>query len=319
MNLQLNQKQAINETFLKKTFSKKYYLDSQGKDKLADNGDGENDTSGDDAKSVHSSHKSQASGFAKSKASYAATIPKVKKYLQEYLPEFIDYDKSRDDPSYFELKFSPNPETGKVDKRMEAQTSFPMTCMDHMCHYFDTATETGRQDVMDRKQQVKHGKEFVLSIEYMIRTIQTFHLELTSGVFNPVCGVVVFSPVIPGPCGLYRCVDISHNKTCWYFDIVNAELTDTGLVSGHLHIAEVHILTYAAILSRLLEEYGKSQERERLEQAILAAESDNFGGAGSEYNSDNGEEYVVITQEYQVQVTVISVIFDHMVTINLCI
>ena len=107
--------------YLKKMFPKQYYLDSQGKDKLADSNGGENGTGNgpDDAKSVHSAHKSQVSGIAKSEASYAATaLPEVAKYWWEYLPEFIDYDKSRDgpvtyvfekthdNPSYFELKFS---------------------------------------------------------------------------------------------------------------------------------------------------------------------------------------------------------------------
>ena len=60
--------------YLKKMFPKQYYLDSQGKDKLADSNGGENGTGNgpDDAKSVHSAHKSQVSGIAKSEASYAA-------------------------------------------------------------------------------------------------------------------------------------------------------------------------------------------------------------------------------------------------------
>ena len=128
----------------------------------------------------------------------------------------------------------------------------------------------------------------LLSIECMIRTTQT------SGVFNFVCG-------------LYRCADISQNKACcWYFDIVNAEAIEAGLVLGHLHIAEDHILAYAAISSRLLEEYGKSQERQRVEQGILAAESDNFGGAGSEIIVIMVKNMFVIAQEYQAQGAVVS-------------
>lgn len=58
------------ERYLKKMFPKRYYLDSQGEDKWADNDaqGGENGgRSGDDAKSDCGRHKSQVSGIIRCK------------------------------------------------------------------------------------------------------------------------------------------------------------------------------------------------------------------------------------------------------------
>ena len=54
-----------------------------------------------------------------------------------------------------------------------------------------------------------------------------------------------------GPCGLYRCSDALRDEARnWYFEVINASPSETGLVLGNLRIAEDRVLSYSTILKQ---------------------------------------------------------------------
>ena len=104
---------------------------------------------------------------------------------------------------------------------------------------------TGRQRLMTRDQQ--GSNESVFSLGYILRMLQLFDFELANAVYNGAFSLGGLLPVIPGPCGLYRASDLLQDKVRdSYFNVVNEEPSNTGLVLGNLRIAEDRILTYDA-------------------------------------------------------------------------
>lgn len=113
---------------------------------------------------------------------------------------------------------------------------------------------TGRQRLMTRCQQ--GSGESIFSFGYILRMLQLFDFELANAVYNGAFSLGGLLPVIPGPCGLYRASDLlqDHVRES-YFNVVNEEPINTGLVLGNLRIAEDRILTYYAATKTKDEKY----------------------------------------------------------------
>ena len=140
----------------------------------------------------------------------------------------------------------------------DAFTLFHKSCLYHLIRHMDnnkkTAVCTGRQRVMTKKQQ--GTDESMFSLSSILRNVQLFDFESSNALYNGAFSIVGFLPVVPGPCGLYRAeVLLKDEVRYWYFDIVNQEPSETGLVLGNLRIAEDRILSYSVIL-RGQEEYN---------------------------------------------------------------
>jgi cellulose synthase/poly-beta-1,6-N-acetylglucosamine synthase-like glycosyltransferase len=113
---------------------------------------------------------------------------------------------------------------------------------------------TGRQRLMMRDQQ--GSNESIFSFGCILRMIQLFDFEYANAGYNGAFSLGGLLPVIPGPCGLYRASDILQNKVRnSYFDVVNKEPSETGLIEGNLRIAEDRILTYYAVTKTEEERY----------------------------------------------------------------
>jgi chitin synthase len=130
-------------------------------------------------------------------------------------------------------------------------TMYHKACLYHLVNHMDnnekTAVCTGRQRVMSRDMQ--GSNENILSLSSILRDVQLFDFESSNAVYNGAFSIVGFLPVIPGPCGLYRSsILLKDEVRYWYFDLVNKEPTETGLVLGNLRIAEDRILSYSVLL-----------------------------------------------------------------------
>ena len=65
---------------------------------------------------------------------------------------------------------------------------------------------TGRQRAMSRRQQGLRDREWVLSMDYILRQTQRCDFELSTCVYNPAFGLFGFLPVVPGMCYTFICV-----------------------------------------------------------------------------------------------------------------
>ena len=133
----------------------------------------------------------------------------------------------------------------------DAFTMFHKACLYHLVSHMEknpkTAVCTGRQRVMSKQQQGTN--ELTLSLSTILRNVQLFDFESSNALYNGAFSIVGFLPVVPGPCGLYRAnILLKDEVRYWYFDIVNQEPSQTGLVLGNLRIAEDRILSYSVIL-----------------------------------------------------------------------
>ena len=135
----------------------------------------------------------------------------------------------------------------------DAFTIFDLKCLYYLVNYLEKNPKccacTGRQRAMSRRQQGLRGREWMLSMDYILRMTQRCDFELSTCVYNPAFSIFGFLPVIPGPCGMYRCEDaLQDDARNWYFDVINATPNETGLILGNLKIAEDRVLSYASIL-----------------------------------------------------------------------
>ena len=122
--------------------------------------------------------------------------------------------------------------------------------LDHNKHLSGT---TGRQRVMVRDQQ--GSKESIFSFGCILRMIQMCDFEFANAVYNGAFSLGGLLPVLPGPCGMYT-TDILQDKVRdAYFDVVNKEPSETGLIEGNLKIAEDRILTYYSVTKTSEERY----------------------------------------------------------------
>ena len=133
----------------------------------------------------------------------------------------------------------------------DAGTNFHNSCLYHLINKMDknpsVSVTTGRARVMSKKQQGTNESMFSLST--LLRQAQIFEFENVNSMYNGAFSLGGCLPVIPGPCGLYRASDILQNSARdWYFNIVNQEPSQTGIVLGNLRIAEDRILSYSVIL-----------------------------------------------------------------------
>ena len=133
----------------------------------------------------------------------------------------------------------------------DAFTIFHKACLYHLINHMDnnskTSVATGRQRVMTKEQQGTNEDYF--SLGTLLRMVQLFDFETSNTLYNGAFSLGGCLPVVPGPCGLYRSSDmLQNNVRDWYFDIVNEEPSETGIVLGNLRIAEDRILSYSAVL-----------------------------------------------------------------------
>ncbi len=132
----------------------------------------------------------------------------------------------------------------------DAFTLYSESCLWHLIRMLDAdpklSAVTGRQRLMTREQQ--GSGESVFSFGNILRKIQLFDFELANAVYNGAFHIGGLLPVIPGPCGIYRrkyiLQDAVRNA---YFEVVNKNPDETGLIVGNLKIAEDRLLTFLSV------------------------------------------------------------------------
>ena len=105
---------------------------------------------------------------------------------------------------------------------------------------------TGRQRVMTRGMQ--ESNEHLLSFTTWFRLAIMYDYEASFACFMGAFALSGFLPVIPGPCGLYRRRYLEGTPLHEYFELLEKEPSETGIIQGNLRIAEDRVLTYAPLL-----------------------------------------------------------------------
>jgi hypothetical protein len=65
---------------------------------------------------------------------------------------------------------------------------------------------------------------------------------------KPAFSAIGFMPVLPGPCGLFRYHEIKGGAIDRYFNFVQRDVEEMGMVEGNLTIAEDRILSLEACI-----------------------------------------------------------------------
>lgn len=106
---------------------------------------------------------------------------------------------------------------------------------------------TGRQRLMSRSQQ---GSQVgMVSLGNMLSLVQLYDFESSNVIYNGAFSLGGLLPVIPGPCGLYRASNLLDDDVRnYYFETVNKDPDQTGMVLGNLRIAEDRIISYASVM-----------------------------------------------------------------------
>jgi hypothetical protein len=123
-----------------------------------------------------------------------------------------------------------------------------------------TSAVCGRQRVMSAYLQNKgtekprSGELLARPTEYMLRQVQTYDFEADHPVSKAAFDFLGWLPVLPGPCGMYRFEDLCEStekhplsRRDKYFELVNRESEDCGLVLSNLKIAEDRIPSLYAV------------------------------------------------------------------------
>ena len=106
---------------------------------------------------------------------------------------------------------------------------------------------TGRQRLMSRTQQNSDVGTF--SLGNMLSLVQLYDFESSNVIYNGAFSLGGLLPVVPGPCGLYRADNLLDDRVRgYYFETVNKDPDQTGMVLGNLKIAEDRILSNAAVI-----------------------------------------------------------------------
>jgi chitin synthase len=128
-------------------------------------------------------------------------------------------------------------------------TLFDENCLLNLLEYIERHNEvsgvTGRQRVMSQDQQ-EINYESYKGMWY--RAGQAYDYESSISSFQGSFSLFGMLPVLPGPCGLYRYSDIKGECLDYYFDMINNNGPESGIVIGNLLIAEDRILSFAASL-----------------------------------------------------------------------
>ena len=137
----------------------------------------------------------------------------------------------------------------------DAFTMYNNWCLYHLVRSLDTHSKmvavTGRQRLMSKKQQ--GSNEGFFSLDKILRDVQLYDFESSNVIYNGAFSLGGLLPVIPGPCGLHRASNILNDRVRgYYFDMVNKDPDQTGLVMGNLRIAEDRILTYAVVFLSMI-------------------------------------------------------------------
>lgn len=128
----------------------------------------------------------------------------------------------------------------------DAFTLFRKECLWHLLKELDRdkklAGVTGRQRVMTKEQQ--GTTEGIFSLAHWLRMLQLYDFETANSVYNGAFSMGGYLPVVPGPCGLYRRGDLEQKTVRKsYFDVVNRNPDEAGLLLNNVQIAEDRVLT----------------------------------------------------------------------------
>lgn len=128
-------------------------------------------------------------------------------------------------------------------------TLYAENCLINLIEYMErhenVAGATGRQRVMSQDMQDINYESYK---GMWYRAGQAFDYESSISSFQGSFSLFGMLPVLPGPCGLYRYSDIKGPCLDYYFDVVNNNGPESGLIMGNLLLAEDRILSFAASL-----------------------------------------------------------------------
>ncbi len=135
---------------------------------------------------------------------------------------------------------------GKYLLLTDAFTLYSKNCLYYLVNDLDKNQNlsgiTGRQRLMTREQQ--GCKESAFSFAFILRMIQLYDFEYSNAGYNGGFALGGYMPVIPGPCGLYRASDILQNNVrLSYFNLINAEPCETGILLANVKTAEDRVLS----------------------------------------------------------------------------
>eukprot|EP01047_Picozoa_sp_COSAG01_P003654 COSAG01_NODE_110_length_25904_cov_154.158806_16_plen_1636_part_00 len=134
----------------------------------------------------------------------------------------------------------------------DVATTFDKKCIKKLVEYMDSnpsvSAVCGRQRAMSPQDQGDNSKTKLEEwIATMLRHYQVAEFEADGSVSKRVWDFLGFHPVIPGPCGLYRCEQLADKRADEYFKIVENVSQNVTLFLANLKIAEDRIPSLLAV------------------------------------------------------------------------
>lgn len=135
----------------------------------------------------------------------------------------------------------------------DAGTLYAPFCLAELIHHMQAnpraAAATAHQRIMAKADQLdpQRGTAEPL-VASLLRDIQCYDFESGLVVFNGTHALAGFLPVVPGPCGLFRCAALSNDIIERVRRICTSPAEQDGLIVANLKIAEDRILSYLLVL-----------------------------------------------------------------------
>jgi hypothetical protein len=133
-------------------------------------------------------------------------------------------------------------------------TLYAPFCLAELLHHCDAnplcAAATGHQRIMHKSDQSDPASvEAETFFQSFLRSVQGYDFESGLCVFNGMHALAKFLPVVPGPCGLFRCAALTDDIIGRVRTICSSAPERDSLVQANLKIAEDRILSYLVLLT----------------------------------------------------------------------
>eukprot|EP01048_Picozoa_sp_COSAG05_P020657 COSAG05_NODE_3566_length_1987_cov_1.358581_1_plen_196_part_10 len=136
----------------------------------------------------------------------------------------------------------------------DVATTYDSDCIKNLATYLDKHPEVtavcGRQRAMSPHDQGDNAVNKLAEWEATgLRHLQVAEFEGDAPVSKRVWDMLGFHPVLPGPCGMYRCLHLRDKRAEQYFNTVATASEEVTLALANLKIAEDRIPSLFAVFS----------------------------------------------------------------------